>query len=157
MDVDIFQSVRRDGNTVIPLLGELSNINITNEVGQNLLHMAAAYQNLDAAAELIRLGINVNAQDSSGQTPLHYAAAHQDTDVADVILLNGGDFGIVDEHGNTPLWTAVFNARGKYAVVESLLRSGASQVANRINKNGRSPIDFAKQIADSHLVKLIAE
>ncbi|RCS44191.1 ankyrin repeat domain-containing protein [Bremerella cremea] len=153
--VDFFQAVRRDGHGALSSLNELDDVNIRNDDGENLLHVAIAYSNVDAAVDLIQRGVDVNAQDRKGATPLHYAGAHQNAMVAQQILDHGGDFGVVDEHGNTPLWTAVFNARGKYDVVNVLLAKGAAKTAHQKNRHGRSPIDFATQIGDTELVKLM--
>lgn len=154
--VDYFQAVRRDGRDAVSVLKALSDVNIRNDDGENLLHVAIVYSNHDAAVELIQRGIDVNAQDRMGRTPLHYAAAHQSAVAARQILDHGGDFAITDEHGNTPLWTAVFNARGNYDVVVALIDRGATKVAQVKNKHGRSPIDFATQIGDAELVRLLS-
>jgi ankyrin repeat protein len=103
----------------------------------------------------MRRHVDVNAQTTTGSTPLHYAAAHSNTNAARLILSHGGDVTIADKHGNTPLWTAVFNARGKYELVELLLQHGAAQVATRKNLHGKSPLDFATQIGDAHLMQLL--
>ncbi|WP_165441783.1 ankyrin repeat domain-containing protein [Rubinisphaera italica] len=152
---DFFQNVRFDGYEALSALKKLDDVNIRNDDGENLLHVAIAYANTDVAVELIQRGIDVNAQDRKGSTPLHVACAYQNAMVAQQILDHCGDIVIVDEHGNTPLWTAVFNARGKFDVVDVLLAKGAAKTAHQKNKYGRSPIDFAKQIGDTDLVKLI--
>lgn len=152
---DFFQAVRRDGPGALSLLEGLDDVNIRNKDDENLLHVAVAFANVDAAVELIKRGIDVNAANRKGATPLHYACVHQNATIAQQILDHGGDFEVVDEHGNTPLWTAVFNARGKYDVVNVLLAKGAAKTAHHKNKHGRSPIDFATQIGDTRLVKLM--
>ncbi len=141
------------GKKLCRRLKKLDDVNIRNGDGENLLHVAIAYSNVDAAVELIRRGVDVNAQDRKGATSLHYAGVHQGAMVAQQILDHGGDFEIMDEHGNTPLWTAVFNARGIYDVVYVLLAKKKKKTAQQKNKHGRSPIDFATQIGDTELVK----
>lgn len=157
MTTDYFQTVRRDGAAAVNILSSLDDINVRNEDGQNLLHHAIAYGNDAATSELLRRGIDVNTQDSKGQTPLHYAAAYGNAEVASEILKRGGDLTIVDSHGNTAIWTAVFNARGRYAVLEELVRHGGDRVAMLKNKHGRSPIDFATQINDVNLLRLLRD
>jgi ankyrin repeat protein len=144
--------VRRDGRDALSVLRELSDVNIRNADDENLLHVAIAYSNNDAAVELIHQGVDVNAQDRTGRTPLHYAGAYQNAMVARQILEHGGDLEILDEHGNSPLWTAVFNAKGNYDVVNVLIERGAAKTAYLKNKHGRSPIDFAAQIGDTVLL-----
>ena len=156
MTKDVFQSVRRDGRDALLALRELDDLNVRNRSGENLLHVAIAYSNDDAVLELIQRGIDVDAQDQAGMTPLHFAAAHSNTIAVQAILDHSGDFEVVDKHGNTPLWTAVFNAKGKYKIVEILIEHGAARVAHRKNKHERSPIDLATQFGDSALLQLIS-
>lgn len=157
MHTDYFQIVRCDGTRAVSELSSVENINMLNGDRRNLLHEAIAYANWAAAAEVIRLGINVNAQDSEGKTPLHFAALSGNVEIAERILEQNGDFSIPDSHGNSPVWTAVFNARGNYSVIELLARHGAARVAAMKNKHGRSPIDFAIQIGDNYLQELLTD
>ena len=154
MVINYFAEIRRKGSAV-PDLSKIPDINVTNENGANLLHVAIAYKNFTAISELMRLDINVNVQDYKGQTPLHYAAIFQSQEAAEAILAKGGDISLVDSHGNSALWSAVFHARGKYSMVELMLRNGGAKLANQKNLHGRSPIDFAKQIDDEHLAQLL--
>jgi ankyrin repeat protein len=150
---DVFQLVRLDKrDEFLSAVGNM-DINQVNESGQNLLHEAVTYNNVFAGEEVLRRHIDVNHKDSHGQTPLHYAALHQTLDLASLIIESGGNPNELDEHGNGPLWVAVFNARGKYGLVELLVKHGADPVHK--NKHGRSPSDFARQIQDSTLVRLL--
>lgn len=157
MLTDLFQAVRRDGASAATALATAPDINVRHDDGQNLLHTAIAYSNQSVIDELLKLGIDVNAQDSKGQTPLHYAATYQNVDAAEQILSNGGDLSLVDVHGNSALWSAVFNARGKYGVVNALLRHGGKQFSAVKNKHGKSPVDFATQIGDKELIALLEQ
>jgi ankyrin repeat protein len=58
-----------------------------------------------------------------------------------------------DIYGNQALWTAVFNAKGNYTVVEAFLKF--KQDVEHKNKYGKSPLDFAKQITDQFLIKIL--
>jgi uncharacterized protein len=152
MDMDYFHVVRRLGAEAVPLLSTLLDINLVNEIGESLLHAAAARNNLQAAKELIRRGININLQDIEGQTPLHYAVAHQNNDLIQYLLINGADLSIQDKYGNTALWTAVHIAHGKYEVIELLMLYGGEQYTRLENKYGKSPLDLAIQIGDNALI-----
>ena len=77
--------------------------------------------------------------------------------MAEKILDGGGDLNVIDSDGNTPVWTAVFNARAKYGMVETLARLGAAKVADQKNKHGRSPSDFASQIGDKTILGLLGK
>lgn len=153
--IDFFQTIRREGDEAVLRLRELTDVNLLNDSGENLLHVAIAYSNTAAALELLRLGVDVNHQAVNGMTPLHYAAVQKNASVARGILDCGGNPAIVDIHGNSALWTAVFNARGEFSIVELLLNHGAGSVAHLKNKHGRSPRDFAAQIGDSTLIALL--
>jgi uncharacterized protein len=157
MQVDVFQAVRRDGADAVPMIAELPDVNLVRDDGMNLLHTAVAYHNTPAAQALISRSINVNAKDENGSTPLHYAANHNDLEMLELLLRNGADVSIEDKHGNTALWTAVHGAHGKYDLVDSLLRHGASLYARKKNKYQRSPLDLATQKGDAKLVDRLTE
>ena len=143
MAADYFRLVRQNDPDIASILAQAEDVNVRKSEGENLLHVAIAFHNKNAALELIRLGIDVNAQTRTGDTPLHYAADWNEIDVADEILKHHGDISLVDRHGNTPLWTAVTNARGDYRFVELLVRHGAAQFAHTKNEYQKSPMEAA--------------
>jgi uncharacterized protein len=155
MFTDLFQMIRINASSTVAALQSATDINVRQDDGQNLLHMAIAYGNQPVICELFKLGIDVNAQDSRGQTPLHYAATRQNVDAAELILSNGGDMSVRDSHGNSALWSAVFSARGNYGVVKALLSHGGGHLSVVKNKHGKSPIEFAVQISDCELTELL--
>lgn len=155
MPEDVFQAVRRKTKDLNGLLDGLHDINLRSEDGQCLLHTAVAYGNIEAARELVRRGIDVNAQDKNGQTPLHFAGSHCSADLAKLVLANGGDLTIPDRHGNTALWSAAFSAKGSYDTVRQFANTDCASLAQQKNKHGRSPLDFAKQIQDGALIRLL--
>lgn len=128
-----------------------------NDDGETLLHAAIAYSNEVVAAELLKRGIDVNRQDLKGRTPLHFAATHNNAAIALQILKNGGDISIRDSSGNTSMWTAVFNARGNHSMVELFIQHGGKAVSALKNRHGRSPVDFAAQIGDEALTRILLE
>ena len=156
MTFDYFQAVRRNGAAAIESLSALDDINLKNQGGENLLHEAIAYGNGEVAHWLIDRGIDVNSQNADGQSPLHYAGSYQNLTITSRILSSGGKLEIVDKHGNTPLWSAVFSSKGDYKVVDAMLQSGGTSVANWNNKAGRSPLDFARQIGDQTLMEKLS-
>jgi len=149
----LFQIIRRGSTQEFLKVFDKKMIDITNVDGQSLLHEAISYNKNDIAEILIRNNINLNIQDNNGQTALHYAAMHMNVDIAKLILQNGGTINVSDNYGNEPLWTAVFNARGKYDLVRLYIEFGADSYYK--NKAKRSPIDFAMQIKDMELVKIL--
>jgi uncharacterized protein len=126
---------------------------LTNEEGQGLLHEAVAYGRLDIGKSLIKEGIEIDHQDKEGRTPLHYAAIHRNPDFARMLVENGTSPNLIDKHGNGPLWAAVFNAKGSYGVVKTLMKVGADP--NHRNNHKKSPLDFASQIKDAALLEIL--
>lgn len=153
--MDIFQTVKLNQEREFSSAIDKTEINVINEFGQNMLHMAVAGGANSIGKELVRRGIEVNRQDSKGQTPLHYAAVHASSELAKAILEAGGDVSIKDSYGNTPLWSAVFNARGKHDLVKLMMRFGPDPKSK--NKAGKSPLDFARQINDEALIAILEQ
>jgi ankyrin repeat protein len=96
----------------------------------------------------------VQQADYQGATALHFAANYRLADVTARILEHHGNPNAKDEHGNTPLWTAVFSARGEYQVVQLLIDAGADPTTK--NRYGKSPLDFARQIKDEDLQRVLS-
>ena len=126
-----------------------------NKYKQNLLQEAIAACKNDIAKDLINRNIDLNHQDSNGQTPLHYCAQYLNIEIARLLLSKNADINIEDAYGNNPLWTAVFNARGDYRMVELFIEYNAN--IYHLNKSGRSSLDFAKQIDDTKLVQILSK
>ena len=95
-----------DNNTDIELVKLLlqfgDNINIQNNSGLTLLHLAA----MDNKSKIIQLlledGADVNIKTKSGLTPLHWAAAEGYLECVQLLLENGADVNIKTEYGETP-------------------------------------------------------
>jgi ankyrin repeat protein len=155
VNIDIFESARRDSLDKFSDALNTVPINVTTEGGRNALHVAIAYKRALHAKELIRRGIDINWQDENGETPLHYAAVHYMPEIADLLIESAAKISVFDKHGNSALWYAVFHAHGNYMIVEMLLRGGANPLTK--NKYGRSPLDFARQIGDEPLIALLSK
>ena len=131
------------------------DIDCCNEYKQNLLQEAIAACKNDIAKDLINRNIDLNHQDSNGQTPLHYCAQYLNIEIARLLLSKNADINIEDAYGNNPLWTAVFNARGDYRMVELFIEYNAN--IYHLKQKGRSSLDFAKQIDDTKLVQILSK
>ena len=130
------------------------DVNQRNEFAQTALHECATVGYAQLTTGLLGLGVNPDLADLHGKTPLHYACIHGHVDVVRALLDGGASAGISDEHGNQPLWFAVFNARGKYSLVELMVHAGADP--DHVNRYDKSPRSFAAQIADRTLIALLA-
>jgi len=152
-DYALFQAIRNNDRNLFNAYIDEADINQINENGQNLLHEAIVSQNSLIAEELIYRKINVNQGDKNLQTPLHYCAMHDNADIARLILLHGGHLNLSDNFGNQPLWIAVFNAKGRYNIVNVFMQYNPD--IHHKNNNNKSPLDFAKQINDQTLVSIL--
>ena len=151
--MDIFQIIRRDSFQDFINAIDKVDINTTHDDGQNLLHHAIAYNRPDIAQELLARNININHQDKNGDTPLHYASDHSSIEIANYILEKNADPNICNKSGNNVVWSAVFNARGQYKLVQILLKANGDATIK--NKSDRSALDFAKQIEDIDLISIL--
>lgn len=152
----VFQSIRLNNIKEFNNLIEKVDIDSQDEDMQNFLHQASVENNIEIARILIQNGININHQEINGKTSLHFCAEFQSILVAEEILsLNYANIDLKDNFGNTPLWTAVFNARGNYNLVNLFVKHKANAMS--INKAGRSPIDFAIQIKDELLINILTK
>ena len=129
-------------------------INKKDENGSGLLHYAISGRQFEIASYLIDKGIDLNQQNSDGQTALHLICVNQNVEVAQKILSNGGDINIRDKYGNNAMWAAVFNCKGKNYEIVELFMQYKPDVQTK-NKAGRSPLDFAQQVGNDRLIKML--
>ena len=101
---------------------------------------------------LVNRGANVDHQDRNGYCALHYVAQEKHVGIARILLAAGASTELRDVYGNTPLWTASFEARGEFSMVELLVRHGAS-FENK-NDAGKSVRDMAMIFFPDKLAEL---
>lgn len=153
MSVDIFQLIRVGDVDGYNESIDAVDINITDRDDRSLLFEAVVSHSYVIARDLISRGVNLNKRDKNGQTVLHFAAIHNDVQIADLIVEAGADVNIVDDYGNNALWTATFNARGEYEIVKLYVNASGDPYCK--NGSGRTPLDFAEQINDEELVRVL--
>lgn len=93
---------------------------------------------------------DINKKYQKGFNLLHFACEHNNIQLAKELLERGINFEEKNIYGNTPLWTAVFNSKGKYEMVDLLLSYNANP--NSINLSGNTPLKFAMTIDDKILI-----
>lgn len=152
---NVFQFVRL--NELDSVESEINSFNVNefiNDFGENLLQEAIAFEAIDIVKFLLNCQIDINHSDQNGKTPLHFSTAHNDFESTKLLLGNKHiEINKNDKYGNNPLWVAVFNARGYYDIVKLLKEYGADP--NSRNNNNKSPLDFAKQIGDDEMIKIL--
>lgn len=142
--------------TVFKSKFNLENINEKDEYGTGLLHYAIEGEQTEIALFLIDSGIDVNMVDEERKTALQYLCIHPNIQIAKAILEHGGDINIRDKYGNNALWTAVFNCKGRYYDMVELFMEYSPDVETK-NNAGRSPLDFAIQVGNDKLIKMLAK
>jgi uncharacterized protein len=153
MNIDIFQLARLgETSELIKLKDTGFNLNEINERGGNIIHAAIAYGKPDTAIQTIRLGVDINKQTNNGETPLHLACDYKQFEVCKELISKGADIDLCDEIGRQPLWYACWLPKGDFRIMELLVRHGANP--NHIDKNGMSPLSFAKAETKEKLIEL---
>lgn len=133
---------------------KIEDINKKSESGSGLLHYSILGGKFDIVMFLLENGIDVNQTNENGQTAVHYICNYPNINVAKCILEYGGDINKRDKYGNNALWTAVFNCKGRYYDMVELLMKYNPDVTTK-NNIGRSPLDFAIQVGNDKLIKML--
>ncbi|MDQ1097663.1 MULTISPECIES: ankyrin repeat domain-containing protein [Chryseobacterium] len=152
---EAFQHVRYGEIDEIKSNVNKNNVNdFINEYNENLLQEAISSNSESIFDYLLNCGIDVNHQDKNGKTALHFSVAHGNYLFTKKLLdFKPTQIDLKDNYGNNAMWVATFNARGKYDFVELLKKYGAD--SNSKNNSHRSAIDFANQIGDNELIKIL--
>lgn len=130
------------------LLDTVGDVNLTNEDGISLLHLASQIGRKDVCASLIVRGANVNAADNSGDTPLHDA---NNVSIAALLLAHGADLERANSGGRTPLFHAVVRRDLSMA---AFLLSNSARVDSR-SSTGASPLIIAALNGDKDMMLLL--
>ena len=86
----MLEPTRKNGNVEIikSLISNGEDVNMKDEIGQTLLHMATEQGHISLAAFLISKGADVHSKDDYGRTPLHVA---ENVEVARIFVSQGAD------------------------------------------------------------------
>ena len=118
---------------------DFSDINATNELGDNALHCVIVWGDYEAAKILLAHGINVNQKGEEGFTPLHQACSFGHKEIVRLLLESGADT-FARTAGDLPFTTARLSGHDEIC---ELLRAFA--------KKGSGP---HLQMHDKHLQAL---
>jgi ankyrin repeat protein len=107
--------------------------------------------NIEAVKQHIAAGTDVNARDDrTGWTPLHWAVRFGRKEVAELLIAKGADVNAKQAvEGETPLHLATWD--GYKEIAELLINNGAD--VNAKDEDGRTPLDWAKEITNRHTLE----
>ena len=150
-----FASFRGNLTIINLLLNNGADINIKNNYGINVLHVASQGDQPISLLFFKEAGMDLKSRDNRGSTPLHWAC-YSKSEIALCYLLSWQtDFDDTDIEGYTPLHLAVKSVEQLRSTrpVRSLLIRGASRLAK--DNEGRTPADLADNITNvSHRIEL---
>jgi hypothetical protein len=119
-----------------------ADINMVDDSGYNLLHLATFDGNVFLLVLLLHQGISVDSRDPQGHSSLMWAAYKGYPACVDLFLRWGADIRAADEQGFTALhWALV---RGNYDCICKLLEYGVDRFVP--NKEGKSPAMVAGEL-----------
>lgn len=137
--IQIALSCGSDGNAQALLLRGCNPTQLDSDQG-TLLHLAAAWDCVLSASELVKHRAVLEALDADGETALHSAATMGSLKVGKILLGAGVIVDKVDKKGQTPLHHAALMERAEFAKL--LLAAGANpRVADL---DGDLPADLAR-------------
>ncbi|GFS56371.1 ankyrin repeat domain protein [Nephila pilipes] len=104
------------------LIKEGLHVNLADESGCTLVHLAAFNNKKEIAEFLFEKGANINAVDKEQCTPLHYAVSKGHEEMVEFLLKKGANINVADHQGGTLLHFAAWN--NKKGLVKFLLKKG---------------------------------
>jgi ankyrin repeat protein len=155
MDADIYQLARNGEYSELAALKQTGvDLNMVNEFGENILHVAITYKKPEIVSLAILSSVQVNKQTKKERlSPLHLACETKQFEVCKQLIEAGADIDLCDDIGRQPLWYACWLPKGDYGIMELLFQHGANP--EHIDKNGMSPLSFAKAQTKQKLIELI--
>lgn len=146
--MDLFVAAARDDAE--PFQREMGAcvIDLCDEEGETLLHIASRVGACNVIRELLKNGAKVSRTDIYGDSPLHLAAARGYSSAVEALLAAGADPNLKNRSDNTPLHVAAEG--GAPDVVKLLLQAGAAPSEKNIY--GYTPSHLARR--QGHLASL---
>jgi len=120
-------------------------VNVTNSLGQNLLHISATHKDAVMTKFLLRYGVSAYAKDKDGDYPVHLAAYNGSPSLKVLLDKIPGLANVENNAGLTPLSYAL--CAGQRCSVDLLLKHGASEEAE--SHTGTTPISYATACEDT--------
>ena len=99
---DLFSAIRNDDlELVSQLIGDDVNKKYSNDT--TALHVAAFYDAIEVARNLVEKGADINAKNYMDYTPLHFAAINDSSKVASFLIKSNANRDAVGNDGMTPI------------------------------------------------------
>ncbi|QED23929.1 ankyrin repeat domain-containing protein [Candidatus Deianiraea vastatrix] len=131
-------------------------INVKENHGNSLLHIAVLNQDLSMIKILLKYGANINAQDKGGATALHIAARGNLNTVVEALLEANADINIQDNEGFSAIMRAVLLGKSEAVITILASKAPSCKIKNNYGQNLPSinPIklsDEAKKILKAYV------
>jgi len=109
------------------------DINMRNQHGDTLLHLACANKRIGLVELLIERGADIDCQNNQGYFPLHLCFVAKDQTILTYLLDHGANIECKTALGETPLYLAC--RRGFLKVAEVLIAKGADTMSRNLEGN----------------------
>jgi ankyrin repeat protein len=127
------------------------DVNVKDNSGASLLHIALLGGQEAAAALLISKGIDTHATLTDGTGALHFAVLRNCKEIAKFLIEDGVDVNAMGANFGTPLHIAA--RTGQTDIAEMLIANGAD--VNIKDKRNQTPLAIAKQKNDKAMIELL--
>jgi ankyrin repeat protein len=114
---------------------------------------AFKFGDVDVATTLLDLGVPADFADGNGITMLGRTVLNNEVEMARMLIARGANVNVVDKQGMTPLLWAANVDFGDTAMIELLLKSGASTETR--NKDGLTALELARKHGHTTLIPVL--
>ncbi|XP_046343526.2 serine/threonine-protein phosphatase 6 regulatory ankyrin repeat subunit B-like isoform X2 [Haliotis rufescens] len=115
------------------LVEEKVNLELTDDIGNNLLHLACHGGNASIVKYLLPQ-FNINSRGGNGWTPVMYAAVNGDSDVFRLLVSRGSDLSLEDDYSNSVFHLGCIG--GNRTIVKDLLQKADKNSQGNLGRTG---------------------
>lgn len=128
-------------------------VNLSDNGGNNELHLAVMSGQNDYVRELISTGMDLNLKNNSGFAPIHLAVMLNNKDIVNELIRNGADINAAGNTGYTPLHIA--SELNFFDTASDLIFNGAATGVK--TDQGLTPKMIAKIQGNNEIAKLLTK